>query len=602
MAYKATISAQNFLRRINNRGKEAALTTPEYRPALERVLDPVSTLLLFGAIPAYLWVGTWAALTSAGAALVLFSLRELFVQDDHAITRIYGPLGRLRYIAEDLFRDKYLQYFNETNTNGRPIPKIVRDYVYQKAHRLKPYNSFGTEVDIFDPDNTTGCRILHRNFPGQKARATYEVVVGDGRPGIRPFPVRNTINVSAMSFGSINEKAAECLSIGAKGVAYVNTGEGGFGPHGVAGNDVVFQLGTGKFGAGRNVTMPDGSSSRALDDELLRTVVRENPHIGMIQLKISQGAKPGLGGHLPGDKVTPDIAAVRRVPVGQTVISPPQHVEVLGATPRETIEKLFDLIDRVRSITELPVGIKFCVGNLREVDLLVLAMQAGRSRRRGPDAIQIDGADGGTGAGPNIWVNYVGYGGAVETTAYLDARLKEARIRDRVTLSASGRILTPAHAALAFAFGADIIDTARGAMLALGCIQSLRCHTNHCPTGIATNSAWRMHGLNVPEKATRVHHYLSGFHEDMLLLTDILGRSDPRDIRPDDLRIMTSKSHFVSNFEDDPFGVTMPMYRGDTLDAALDRRASDRAPGGSTRGPGASTRAPAKGSARARRR
>ena len=578
MSYKATISARNFIRRIGTQGKDGALTAPEHRPALERILDPFAIALCLAVVPLYLVQGLWVSLGVALVALVTFSIRELFVQDDHSIIRIYGPFGRARYIVENLFRDKYLQYFNETNTDGRPIPKIVRDYVYQKAHKVKPYNSFGTEVDIYDPENTAGCRILHRNFPGAQPKAGYEVIVGQGRPGIRPFHIRNTINISAMSFGSINEKAAECLSIGAKGIAYVNTGEGGFGPHGVAGNDVVFQIGTGKFGAGKNVTLADGSISRGLDDELLKNTVRENPHIGMIQLKISQGAKPGLGGHLPGDKVTEQIATVRKVPVGKTVISPAQHVEVLGNTPRETIEKLFDLIDRIRLLTELPVGIKMCIGNLREVDLLALAMKAGRAKRRGPDAIQIDGADGGTGAGPNIWVNYVGYGGAVETTAYLDARLKEAGVRHRVTLSASGRILTPAHAALAFAYGADTVDTARGAMLALGCIQALKCHTNECPTGITTNSPWRMRGISVPEKATRVHHYLHGFHEDMLLLTDILGRRDPRDIRPDDLRVITNKSFFVSNFEDDPFGVTMPMYRGDTVDAALDRRSSDRAP------------------------
>lgn len=576
MSYQGTTEARRFLNRITKIGKGDSLIAPSYRPLLERILDPLTVLCLFGSLPLYWFQGLWIAVGSFATGILLFSIRELFVQDDHTLIRIYGPLGRLRYIVEDLFRDKYLQYFNETNTDGRPMPKIVRDYVYQKAHRLKPFNSFGTEVDIFDTENTAGCRILHRNFPGHQPKVTYEAIAGEQRKNVRPFHIKNTLNISAMSFGSINEKAAECLSIGAFGLAYVNTGEGGYGPHGVAGNDVVFQIGTGKFGAGKTVTLQDGTQSRALDDELLKQVVRENDNIKMIQLKISQGAKPGLGGHLPGSKVTEQIAAVRKVPVGQTVISPPQHVETLAATPKESINKLFDLIDHIRAITERPVGVKFCVGNLREVDLFVQAMAAGEGR--GPDAIQIDGADGGTGAGPNLWVNYVGYGGTVETTAYLDARLKEAGIRDRVILSCSGRMVTPAHAALAFAYGADVVETARGAMLALGCIQALKCHTNHCPTGITTNSPWRMHGISVPEKATRIHHYLNGFHEDMLSITQVLGRSDPRDIRPDDLRVITYRDFFAEHFENDPFGVKIALYRGDTVDAALDRRSADQTP------------------------
>lgn len=516
------------------------------------------------------------------AALLLFSVLELFVQDDHALTRIYGPLGRIRYITEDLFRDKYLQYFNETNTDGRPLPKVVRDYVYQKAHNLRSYSSFGTEIDIYDDENTAGCRVLHRNFPGTISEPEYSVIIGEGRSSIRPFEVRNVANISAMSFGAINERAAECLSLGAKDLAFVNTGEGGYGPHGIAGNDVVFQIGTGKFGVGDFATLGDGTEVRVLNEKLLIDLVRDHENIKMIQFKISQGAKPGLGGHLPGSKVTAQIAEVRKVPIGKTVVSPAQHTELLAATPKESIENLLTLIDRVREISALPVGIKMCIGNLREVDMLIAAMKASGKKRRGPDAIQIDGADGGTGAAPNLFLNYVGYGGAVETIAYLDAKLKEARIRDRVTISASGRILTPAHGALAFAYGADVIETARGAMLALGCIQAIKCHTNHCPTGITTNSPWRKHGISIPEKSTRVHHYLKGFHEDMLKVTKVMGRQDPRDIRPDDLRVLTHRDFFAQHFEDDPFGITIPVYRGDTSAKAgkkkKGKRKSDRNP------------------------
>ena len=556
MAYKPSAASRRMYKRFESQGKQRSLIPPRYRPPIQRLVDVLCLLALpFAVYVGYLW-GWPAAGATVFGTIVLWTVRELFLQDDHALVRIYGPFGRLRFVFEKVFRDKYLQYFNETNTDGRPIPRIVRDYVYQKAHGLKSVSSFGTELDNFDSENTIGARILHRNFGGELpgGKASYGVDVGATRGDVQTFRIINSLNVSAMSYGSINYKSAEAIGLGARGVAYVNTGEGGFGPHGVGGGDVVFQIGTGKFGVGDVAALPNGGETRVLNRQLLKDLVRENSQIRMIQLKLSQGAKPGLGGHLPGSKVTPDIAAVRRVPVGKTVISPPRHAEIMAATPKESVAKLIEFVEEIRQLTELPVGIKLCVGPLEELDLLVEAM---KSTGKGPDAIQLDGADGGTGAGHNLFVNYVGYGTAIETLGYLDTKLKNAGIRERVTLSASGKILTPAHGALAFAAGADTIDTARGAMLALGCIQSLKCHTNECPTGIATNSRWRSHGINVPEKATRIHHYLSGFHEDMLTIAAVLGHADPRDIGPRDIRFLGQQ-----HFHDDPEGIRLPSWSG----------------------------------------
>lgn len=556
MPYAPSRSSRRLLRRFETRGKLKSLIRPEHKPVLEYIFDR----LCLAAVPcaAYLWyIGDGrAAVAVIAGAIVLWTIRELFIQDDHALVRIYGPAGRLRYVFERVLRDKYLQYFNETNTDGRPIPRIVRDYVYQKAHDVKCVASFGTELDNFDRDNTIGARLLHRNFGGILPNGTvsYGYEIGATRGDVRPFAIKNSLNISAMSYGSINYKSAEAIGLGTRDLAYVNTGEGGFGPHGIGGGDVVFQIGTGKFGVGDVALLPDGSETRVLNRQLLKELVQQHDQIKMIQLKISQGAKPGLGGHLPGDKVTPEIAEVRRVPVGKSVISPPQHVELLAATGKEAVAKLIDFVEEIRALTELPVGIKLCVGRPDEIDLLVEAMQ---STGKGPDAIQLDGADGGTGAGHNLFLNYVGYGTAVESCAYLDRKLKAAGIRERVSISTSGKIFTPAHAALAFAAGADTIDTARGAMLALGCIQSLKCHTNHCPTGIATNSPWRTHGINIPEKATRIHHYLSGFHSDMLTITRALGHSDPRDINPKDLRYLDEQQFGI-----DPDGVVLPRWQG----------------------------------------
>ena len=567
MSYKVSDKSRKFLQKLKDRG-DSAHVPYTYNPPLQRAMDVLSVILIVSAVPFAYYIGKWYyGFIPVFISILIFSIRELFVQDDRTLIRIYGPLGRIRYLFEDTFRDKYLQYFNETNTNGRPIPRIVRDYIYQKAKHIKPIASFGTELDMFDLENTAQSHMLHRNFPSARKKASYEVIIGEKRPGVRPFKVTNTINVSAMSYGSINWKAAECISIGAKNVAYVNTGEGGYGPHGIAGNDVIFQIGTGKFGVGKKAVLNDGTETRVLDDNHLKHIVRDNDNIKMIQIKLSQGAKPGMGGVLPGVKVTPEIAAVRRVDPWETVISPPQHVECLGSTPKDSVLKTIEFIKRVRNLTGLPVGIKLCVGRLEELDLFIDAML---HTGDGPDAIQVDGADGGTGAGENIYLNYVGYGSAFETTYYLDKKLKEAGIRDRVTISSSGKLFTPAHAALAFAIGADVIDTARGAMLALGCIQSLKCHTNECPTGITTNSKWRMHGINIPEKSTRIHNYLSGFHHDMLELTEVMGHCDPRDINREDIRIISYKNVFVRFFDEDPFGVYMPMSRD--IDEAADDR------------------------------
>ncbi len=561
MAYKISGITSRIVKSYAKYGKENVLIPPDHLPPLQRPIEAIILICLIGTIPVYFFSGWQGSLILMAIAMLLWGLKDLFIQDDHTITRIYGPIGRLRFIFEDVFRDKYLQYFNETNTDGRPIPKIVRDYIYQKAKGLKSMSSFGTELDISDPENTAGGRILHNNFGTQASNISYGFEVGIYHSNVQPFKVKNVLNISAMSYGALNYRVAECLSLGAKDIAYVNTGEGGCGPHAVAGNDTVWQLGTGKFGAGTEAALPNGETTRVLDEQLFKETLNEFPNIKMIQLKISQGAKPGIGGHLPGAKVSPEIADVRKIQAWKTVISPFQHAELYATTSRQAVAKLMDFCKKIRALSGLPVGIKMCIGKLSEVDLLVEAM---KQTGEGPDMIQIDGADGGTGAGPNMFVNYVGYGGSVETLAYLHMQLVKAGIRDNVRLSASGRLFTPAHAAYAFAYGADTIETARAAMLSIGCIQALKCHTNECPTGITTNNKWRMHGISIPEKSTRIHKYLNGFHHDMLELTKILGRSDPRDIKPVDLRVVTHKNNFAGHFDSkDKFGFFMPSPTSD---------------------------------------
>nr|NIT12959.1 hypothetical protein [Candidatus Dadabacteria bacterium] len=242
MGYKESSESRRYLQRLKRLGKDQCLVPHTHNPLLQRVLDVICVVLIIIAIAVGIIFKSWLYfLLLIAVSLLIFSIRELFVQDDRTLIRIYGPLGRIRYLFEDTFRDKYLQYFNETNTDGRPIPRIVRDYIYQTAKEIRPLAGFGTELDDFDFENTAQSHMLHKNFPGEVSKASYEVIIGEKREGVRPFTVKNTLNVSAMSYGSINWKAAECISIGAKDVAYVNTGEGGYGPHGIAGNDIVFQ-------------------------------------------------------------------------------------------------------------------------------------------------------------------------------------------------------------------------------------------------------------------------------------------------------------------------------------------------------------------------
>lgn len=548
MSYKVSDQTQKIL----NKGLQREAEPFRF---LMRCIEVITIGFLLAGFAMIYFNYMLAGMLTIIGGLLLYGFEEFFLQKRSTIVRIYGPLGRLRYLFEMEFRDKFLQYFNERNTDGRPIPRIVRDYIYQRAKDVPALSSFGTELDNFDVENTVNARLLHNNF-GQPSKChEFRVTVGEHRKEVAPFDVINTMNVSAMSYGAINWKSAESLSNGAAGVAFVNTGEGGFGPHGVGGNDTVFQLGTGKFGAGETVTLDDGTETRKLNEELLCDLVKQHSNIKMIQLKISQGAKPGIGGHLPGCKVNEEIASVRKIPVGVSAISPPQHYELMSRNPKDAILKLMDFTKRIRELTSLPVGIKMTVGKLSEIDMLVDAM---KGTGEGPDDIQLDGADGGTGAGPNLYLNYIGYGGAIEPLSYLHNKLKKAGLRDKVTLNTSGRFFTPAHAVVAFALGADYVQSARGPMLALGCIQSLRCHTNKCPAGITTNNVWRMRGIDIPDKSVRINCYLRGFHHDMMEITRTLGHEDPRDINPKDIRLMSKDMPFEAYFADDPDGIVYP--------------------------------------------
>ncbi|NNC68289.1 MAG: FMN-binding glutamate synthase family protein, partial [Gammaproteobacteria bacterium] len=318
------------------------------------------------------------------------------------------------------------------------------------------------------------------------------------------------INVSAMSFGSLSAKAVESLNKGVKiAGAYHNTGEGGLSPYHSYGGDVVFHFGTGYFG----VRAEDGGFSM----EKMKKLVEDNPFVRAIEVKLSQGAKPGKGGVLPGKKITKEIAAIRGVEVGKDVLSPPTHKAF------STVPELMDFIEDIAEQTGLPVGIKAAIGKLDQWEELAdIMLKTGK----GPDFIAVDGGEGGTGAAPPSFADHVSlpwvYG-----FADLYKLFKDKGLSDRVVWIGSGKLGFPAKAAMAFAMGADCINVAREAMMSIGCIQAQICHTNRCPTGVATQKKWLQNGIDPTLKSVRLAQYFKTFRKELTEITHAAGYEHP---------------------------------------------------------------------------
>ena len=326
-----------------------------------------------------------------------------------------------------------------------------------------------------------------------------------------------------MSYGSLSKPAIQALSHGAQlAGCWLNTGEGGVSPYHLEGEcDVVFQIGTGKFGV-RNEDM-------TLNEDKLKAIC-ENPKIKMIELKISQGAKPGKGGILPASKVTQEIADIRGIAVGEAAISPNRHVEASNA------DELLDLIEQVRKVSGRPTGIKLVLGSLTPIQELIDAILA-RGKASAPDFISIDSGDGGTGAAPMPLIDNMGLT-IRESLPYMDDILHENGLRERVTLMATGKLLTPSEVAWAFCAGADFVNSARGFMFALGCIQALKCNKNTCPTGITTHDKRLQAGLNPESKAVRVANYCKTLRKEVEMIAHSCGVDHPRELTRDHVLIV----------------------------------------------------------------
>jgi glutamate synthase domain-containing protein 2 len=431
-------------------------------------------------------------------------------QTRHAIIRNYPVFGRMRYWMEDL-RPKIYQYFVESDTDGSPVNRIDRSTIYQRAKRELDSQPFGTQFNVY----AEGYEWMAHTIQPQdfdKMDKDPRITIG-GSECRQPYSA-SILNVSAMSYGSLSANAVEALNGGAKlGNFAHNTGEGGISPHHLnQGGDIIWQIGTGYFGC-RN---DEGNF-----DDALFTEKSALEQIKMIELKISQGAKPGHGGILPAAKNTPEIAAIRHVKPNTTVYSPPYHTAF--HTPREMMQ----FIGHMRSLSNgKPVGFKLCIGQPREFYAICKAMMTTGIY---PDFITVDGGEGGTGAAPPEFSNSVGMP-LMDALAFVHDTLTGFDIRNKMKLIASGKVLTGYHILRAMALGADACNSARAMMMALGCIQALQCNTNRCPTGVATQDKWLMAGLVIDDKKHRVANYHRDTVESAMELAAAAGLSNPHEI------------------------------------------------------------------------
>ena len=462
-----------------------------------------------------------SALTSAPIQLTVFlALLAWTIEGAYEIffcvsnlRRNYPVLANIRYLLEYI-RPEIQQYFIANNIEEKPFSRERRNLIYRRSKGANDNLPFGTEQDIL----AEGYRSLqHSMKPAKVEKESIRVTFG-GPDCKQPYSA-SRLNISAMSFGALSAQAIEALNKGASlgGFAH-NTGEGSMSKHHLKhGGDIVWQIGTGYFGC-RN---PDGS----FNDEAFAERANLN-NVKMIEIKLSQGAKPSHGGVLPGTKVTQEIADIRLVNVGITVNSPATHPEF------NSPKGLLNFVMRLRRLSAgKPVGFKFCLGKKTEFLAIVKAMLETETY---PDFITIDGAEGGTGAAPVEFSNRLGTP-CLEATYYVNQILVGAGIRDRIKLISAGQTATGFDMLEKIAVGADTVNAARSMMMALGCVQAKACNTNHCPTGIATQDPNRAKAVDVDEKSVRVKNFQHGTVEAFLELCGAMGYSNPCDLTPSDL-------------------------------------------------------------------
>lgn len=467
-----------------------------------------------------------ALLTTLAAGTAGLAVRDL-LQKKHALKRNFPLVANARYALEKI-GPELRQYIVTSNDEERPFSRDQRTWVYASAKMENNYFGFGTDNDV---ERVDGYPIFkHRTFSDVAASSSVKdsdridlpsaKVLGAPRGRRHAFRPASVVNISAMSFGSLSGNAVTALNRGAQmaGVLH-NTGEGSLSPYHRQGGDLIFQIGTAYFGC--------RDAQGRFDLAKLKDVVASAP-VKAIEIKLSQGAKPGLGGHLPAEKISQEIAQIRGIPMGRDCASPARHSEF------GDVDSMLDFVELIAQETGLPVGIKSAVGGMDLWHGLVEHMADGQ---RGVDYIQIDGGEGGTGAAPLVFSDAVALPYRLAFTRVYSL-FAEAGMTDRVTWIGSGKLGLPENALVAFALGADMVSVAREAMLAIGCIQAQKCHTDHCPTGVATQNAWLARGLDPTFKANRLDNYVRTLRRDLLKVSEACGVWHPGLLTVDDVEIL----------------------------------------------------------------
>jgi glutamate synthase domain-containing protein 2 len=479
--------------------------------------------------------------------LTLLGIRDL-MQKNHAVLRNYPIAAHMRFLLEEI-RPEMRQYFFESEKDGMPFSRDIRAVVYQRAKMVLDKRPFGTQEDVY----REGYEWMHHSVaPKVSTGEKFRITIG-GPDCARPYSA-SVFNISAMSFGALSPNAVRALNAGAKKGGFAHdTGEGGFSPyHQENGGDIIWEIGSGYFGCRHR----DGTFD---PDEFAR--VSADDQIKMVELKISQGAKPGHGGVLPAAKVSEEISKIRGVAIGEDCISPASHRAF--STPIE----MMAFVGNMRKLSGgKPAGFKMCIGHPWEFLAICKAM---RETGIYPDFIVIDGNEGGTGAAPLEFMDHLGMP-MREGVSFAHNALVGINARDRIKIGASGKIATAFDMARAMAIGADWCNSARGFMFALGCIQSLSCHTDRCPTGVTSQDPIRNRALFVPHKTERVFNY---HHATLHALAELLaaaGLEHPQQLRPIHFTQRTSTTEVCS------FARLYPSLRpGELLEGTEDRRFRD---------------------------
>ncbi|MGD8416466.1 MAG: FMN-binding glutamate synthase family protein [Pseudomonadales bacterium] len=445
-------------------------------------------------------------------------------QTQHTVRRNYPVIGRFRYLFEKL-GEFFRQYFFAMDREELPFNRAERSWVYQAAKGVDTTTAFGSTRDLRPPGTFI---FVNTPYPTLEQDAVESPPMLIGPYADQPYTAPSFFNVSGMSFGAISEPAVRALSHGArKAGCWLNTGEGALSPYHLEGGaDIVFQIGTAKYG------VRDALGN--LSDDRLREVAAHD-QVKMIEIKLSQGAKPGKGGILPGDKVTEEIARIRFIEPGHDSISPNRHPEV--NSPGE----LLDLIEHVRRVSGKPVGFKCVVGAYRWLDDLFLEVHR-RGIESAPDFITIDSGDGGTGAAPQSLMDFVGLP-IRESLPLVSDVLTRYGLKERTRLIASGKLINPGQVAWALCMGADFVVTARGFMFALGCIQAMRCNRNTCPTGITTHDPDLQKGLVPVEKSERVYRYATTLKKEVEVIAHSCGVTAYRGFQRFHCRMLMPDGH-----------------------------------------------------------